>query len=226
MIKNWNEQLLSIPQTYSVNERLFEMMKIFYGHFPCRIIQLFQYSNFNGTFSGILSYESLNVQSIAHIHQMITINPYVHEAIIENKVCFFSDNKFQLSIGNQFVLSEPVHNMLLVPFSINGVVVGFMTGVNVQFRMTDELCKEIHSFSESSVHTLNITKYEGTTHFTDKEIIIMQYISNGYTTKEISSILHLVESTVKYFLKNVMLKTNSKNRTEAVAKLFRMRLLK
>lgn len=224
-MKSWKEQLISIPQSYSVNERLFEMMKIFYEQFPCRIMQLFQYSSFNGTFSGILTYENSNVQSIAHIHQVITINSYVHEGILENKVCFFSDSKFQLSIGNQFVLSEPVHDMLMIPFSVNGIVVGFMTGVNVQYEVTKEMLEEIRSFSESCVHMLNITKYGKTTHFTDKELIIMQYISNGYTTKEISSILHIVEATVKYFLKNVMLKTNSKNRTEAVAKLFRMKLI-
>lgn len=53
----------------------------------------------------------------------------------------------------------------------------------------------------------------------------MQYISNGYTTKEISSVLELSESTIKYFIKNIMLKTNSANRAEAVAAMFRMKLV-
>ncbi|MFJ7978430.1 helix-turn-helix transcriptional regulator [Peribacillus sp. JNUCC 23] len=225
MIKDWQKQLLSIPQTEFINERLFEMMKIFYEAFPCRIMQLFQYSILNCSFSGILSYEHPNVQSIAHIHETMKINTYVHESILDNEVRFFYNSKFQLSIGNQFVLSEPIHNMILVPFSINGTVIGFMTGVNVQFKVTDEVLQEMRRFSDNCVHILHLTDYAQTKHFTDKEIIVMQYISNGYTTKEISNTLHITESTVKYFLKNVMLKTNSTNRTEAVAKLFRMKLL-
>lgn len=100
-----------------------------------------------------------------------------------------------------------------------------MTGVNVQFKVTDEVLQEMRRFSDNCVHILPLTDYVQTKHFTDKEIIVMQYISNGYATKEISNTLHITESTVKYFLKNVMLKTNSTNRTEAVAKLFRMKLL-
>ncbi len=225
VIKIWQEQLFSIPHAYSVNERFLEMMKIFFETFPCRIMQLFQYSSFNGTFSGILSYEHPNVQSIAYIHEMMAINSYVHAAVEDNEVQFFTGSKFQTSIGNQFVLSEPIHNMLLVPFSMNGVVVGFMTGVNVQFQVTDDVLIEMRSFSDSCIHMLHTMDLGKTAQFTDKELIIMQYISNGYTTKEISHILHIVESTVKYFLKNVMQKTNSQNRTEAVAKLFRMKIL-
>ncbi|MFJ8065692.1 helix-turn-helix transcriptional regulator [Psychrobacillus sp. NPDC096426] len=225
MIKNWQKKLFSIPQTDFVNERLFEIMKIFYEAFPCRIIQLFQYSSFNGTISGILSYEYPNVQSIAHIHQTMEINAYVHEAILDNEVRFFYDSKFQLSIGSQILQSEQVHNMILVPFSINGVVIGFMIGINVQFEVTDEVIEEMRSFSESCIHLLHPMDYRQTTLFTEKELIVMQYFTNGYTTKEISNILHIAESTVKYFLKNAMLKTNSKNRTEAVAKLFRLKLL-
>jgi DNA-binding CsgD family transcriptional regulator len=225
MIKDWQKQLLSIPQTVFVNERLFEMMKIFYKAFPCRIIQLFQYSSLNGSISGILSYEYPSVQSISHIHESMTINTYVHETILDNEVRFFNDSKFQLSLGNQFILSEQIQNMILIPFSINGVVIGYMTGVNVQFEVTDEVLAEIRSFSDSCSHLLNPIENRQKTQFTDKELNVMQYITNGYTTKEISHILHIAEPTVKYFLKNVMMKTNSKNRTEAVTKLFRMKLL-
>lgn len=225
MIKEWQKQILSIPSSELINEQFFEMMKIFNNAFPCSIVQLFQYSSLNGSISGILSYEKPNVQSIAHIHQSMIINSYVHEALLNNEVRFFYDSKFQLSIGNQIILSEQINNMLLIPFSNNGVVIGYMTGVNVQFEINDDVLKELRLFSDSIVHILHLTKYAEKKEFTDKEIQIMQYISNGYTTKEIGDILHIAESTVKYFSKNVMLKTNSNNRAEAVAKLFRMKIL-
>lgn len=225
MIKDWQKQLLSIPPTDLVHERFFEMMKIFYEAFPSSIIQLYQYSILNGSINGILSFENSNIQSIAHIHQTLNINTYVHEAILDNEVRFFNDSKFQLSLGNQFVLSEPVYNMVIVPLSINGIVIGYLTGVNVQFEVNDEVLEEIRSFSDSCIHILHLTDYGKTSNFTEKELIVMQYIANGYSTKEISHILKIAESTVKYFLKNVMLKTNSKNRTEVVSKLFRVKLL-
>lgn len=225
MNKDWEKELLTIRQFDSVNEGLFEIIKIFHKSFPCDMIQLYKYSSLDYTISGIFSYEPPNLQSISHVHHSMVINDYVHEAIIQNEVRFFNDNKFQLSLGNQFILSETIHNMLLIPFSINGVTIGYLTGVNVRFEVIPEKLTEIQRFSDSCINALNLSKKVNTTRFTHKEILVMEYISNGYSTKEISQFIKISESTIKYFIKNVMLKTDSKNRTEAVTKLFRLKLL-
>ncbi len=222
---DWEKELLTIRQSDSINEGLFEMIKIFHKFFPCDMIQLYNYSSFDYTIRGIYSYELPNLQSISHVHHSMVINEHVHRAIIQNEVRFFNDNKFQLSLGNQFILSDTIHNMLLVPLSINGVTVGYLTGVNVRFKVTSDKLMEMQSFSDSCLNALNLFSKVNTTQFTDKEIIVMEYISNGYTTKEISQFINISESTVKYFIKNVMLKTDSKNRTQAVTKLFRIKLL-
>lgn len=225
MMKEWQKQLLSIPKKEMINESLYEMMKIFYQAFPCRITQTFQYSSFNDTFSGILSYEHPNLQSIHYVHEMMKVNRYVHEAIRADEVRFFNSNEFQLSMSNQFVLSEPIKNMLLIPFSINHVVIGFMTGVNIQFKVDEKAIQELDVFRHLCIQSLQLRTYPETPQFTEKELIVMQHIANGLATKEISEIIQITDSTVKYFLKNVMIKTSSANRTEAVTKLFRLGLL-
>lgn len=225
MRTNWQNRLLAIPPSNLVNERIFEMMKIFNQTYPCTITQIFQYSLFNGSINGILSYENQTVKSISHIHESMQINEYIHQYLSENKVVFLDHQKFQLSIGNQIPFSEPINNLLLIPLSINGVVIAFMIGVNIQFQINDFVLSDIQSFTESFIQVLLLTKKLTNGKFTKKEIIVMQYISNGYTTKEISSVLELSESTIKYFIKNIMLKTNSANRAEAVAAMFRMKLV-
>ncbi|KMK78206.1 helix-turn-helix transcriptional regulator [Alkalihalobacillus pseudalcaliphilus] len=225
MIANWQKELSSIIKSENVNENLFEMIKVFYQNFPCRIIQLFQYSSFNDAFSGIISYEYPNVQSIHYVHEMAKVNRFVYEALSDNKVSYFDNNAFQLSISNHFILSEPIKNMLVIPFTINDIVVGFMTGVNVQLQVGQDVLNEMKNFSEQCLHFLYGTRLKENTSFTNKELQVMQYIANGFTTKEISNMMYLAESTVKYFLKNVMVKTDSANRTEAVTKLFRLQLL-
>lgn len=225
MRTNWQNKLLAIPQTNLVNERIFEMMKIFNQTYPCSITQIFQYSSFNSTIDGILSYENQSVKSISHIHESMQTNEYIHHYLSKNEVVYLDHQKFQLSIGKQIPFSEPINNLLLIPLSINGVVIAFMIGINIQFKISDFILSDIQSFSESYTQTLLLTKNLPTDKFTTKEIIVMQYISNGYTTKEISSVLELSESTIKYFIKNVMLKTNSANRAEAVAAMFRMKLV-
>ena len=100
-----------------------------------------------------------------------------------------------------------------------------MTAVNVKIEVTDAALKEIQEFSDSCLQVLQIKSHTQTKDFTDKELNVMQSVANGYSTKEISNMLQIGESTVKYFINNVMQKTKSKNRTEAVSQLFRMNLL-
>lgn len=158
MRTNWQNRLLAIPPSNLVNERIFEMMNIFNQTYPCTITQIFQYSLFNGSINGILSYENQTVKSISHIHESMQINEYIHQYLSENKVVFLDHQKFQLSIGNQIPFSEPINNLLLIPLSINGVVIAFMIGVNIQFQINDFVLSDIQSFTESFIQVLLLTK--------------------------------------------------------------------
>lgn len=225
MRHDWQNELLAMPKSDLINESIFYTMKVFNKFFPSSIIQVLQYSQFNHSFSGILSLENDQPTAIAYINESMEINGYVHHHLLTNKVSYLSEEKFILSIGNQFNFSEPIKNMLLIPFSINGVIVAFMTAINIKFTVLPETLQEITKFSDLFMHLLELTPTTQNIDFTNKELIVMQYISNGYTTKEISYAMNTSESTIKYFIKNVMLKTHSDNRTEAVSTLFRMKLL-
>lgn len=54
---------------------------------------------------------------------------------------------------------------------------------------------------------------------TKREKEIFQYIINNYSTKEIASILHISEKTVRNHISNVILKLDVKGRAQAVIKL-------
>lgn len=49
--------------------------------------------------------------------------------------------------------------------------------------------------------------------FTNRERVILSYIVNGKTNWEMSKILNISESSIKFHLKNIFKKTNSNNRT-------------
>lgn len=225
MRHDWQNELLAMPKSDLINEQIFHTMKIFNKFYPCSILQVLQYSHFNHSFSGILSLENEQLSTITHIHESMEINGYVHQHLLTNTVSYLSEEKFILSIGNQFNFSEPIKNMLLIPFSVNGIIVAFMAAINIKFTVLPEILQEITEFSDLFMHLLQLTPTTQKNEFTNKEIIVMQYISNGYTTKEISYAMEIGESTIKYFIKNVMKKTNSDNRTQAIATLFRMKLL-
>ena len=56
--------------------------------------------------------------------------------------------------------------------------------------------------------------------FTARQLDILRLVSHGLTNAEIAKRLFISESTVKFHVKQILLKTNSVNRTEAVARVF------
>lgn len=57
---------------------------------------------------------------------------------------------------------------------------------------------------------------------TKREREIFNYLINNLTTKEIASLLHISEKTVRNHISNVILKLDVKGRAQAVVKLIKM----
>ena len=51
-------------------------------------------------------------------------------------------------------------------------------------------------------------------HFTKVELEVIRLVAEGKTNKEIADDLHIVEGTVKNYVKNILNKTGLKNRVQ------------
>lgn len=60
---------------------------------------------------------------------------------------------------------------------------------------------------------------------TDREVSVLQAVSNGQTTRQVAQEMHLSEETIKTYLTQVFRKLRVKDRTEAVAEGFRRGLI-
>lgn len=59
----------------------------------------------------------------------------------------------------------------------------------------------------------------------DREVTVLQSLSNGLSTKSVAQEMHLSEETIKTYLKQVFRKLQVRDRTEAVAEAFRRGLI-
>lgn len=60
---------------------------------------------------------------------------------------------------------------------------------------------------------------------TKREVEILRWLSEGKSSLEISIILNICESTVKFHVNNTLAKLHASNRTHAVAKALRQQLI-
>lgn len=228
MQPSMNKDLLYIQGLESVNEKLSELLKMFHHNFPSLIVHLFRYSIFDQRMDGIFTYEQETIKAIPHWHDEIRTIPFLYDAVQKKEVVYLEGEYLQLRVSSKYTINEPVENILLVPIVVNNVVIAFISAINIHFSYNEEMKRYLEGFSEQMKHLLHLkptTDMKNTFALSEKEIRVMQYIVNGYMTNEIAHFLSIAEPTVKYFIKNVMQKTVSRNRSEAIAKLFREQLL-
>jgi len=60
---------------------------------------------------------------------------------------------------------------------------------------------------------------------TNRERQIFEYLIKSYTTKQIASLLHISEKTVRNHISNVIIKLDVNNRSSAILKLIVMKEL-
>nr|WP_275581947.1 LuxR C-terminal-related transcriptional regulator [Brevibacillus fulvus] len=62
-------------------------------------------------------------------------------------------------------------------------------------------------------------------HLSKRELEVMKKVAWGESTKEMAQSMHLSEVTVKQYVNSAIKKLNAKNRSHAVAELFRKGIL-
>lgn len=91
----------------------------------------------------------------------------------------------------------------------------------------EEVIKKVYKGEKviSNEQAIIISKRVGTKDLTQKEREILKLISNGYSNKQISSLLKISENTVKTHLNNIFEKLDAKSRTEAISKAIKKGIL-
>ena len=89
----------------------------------------------------------------------------------------------------------------------------------------------IHETIDTPDNGSDLSKYEFVNgnhvpqHLTKREREILNWLSQGKNSFEISCILGICESTVKFHVNNALTKLEATNRTHAVAKALRLQLI-
>jgi len=97
------------------------------------------------------------------------------------------------------------------------------SGTNIPDKRTEEIMSTVISHLTVTRKKLNILQL--TMSLSERESDVADWLSKGKTNYEISKILNISESTVKYHVSNIFLKLKVSNRSQAVALIIAARYL-
>ena len=227
-MKSLELELEKMKAIENQEEKIKMLIKCFIVHFSLEETLLFRYSPIDHLAEGIFSATISEFRSITSIRDDITTIPAIFEAIHTKSSRYFEGNDFHLNISRKYIISENQNALFVVPIIFNQVVIGYFLSPKINKPFTHQLEIEANLFGRKTGEILfNCSNYVETNEIklSNREYEVMKCVAFGYSTKQIAHLLEISETTIKQYIKSVMAKTKTANRTHAVAFLFQNRVL-
>ncbi|WP_233549433.1 response regulator transcription factor [Lysinibacillus yapensis] len=227
-VNSWEHNLEKIKLIGDQDQKMKLLIESFLSAFSLEEALLFRYSPIDHLAEGILSATPSEIKSITFIRDDVTTIPAIFEAILSKSSQYYEGNYFHLNISRKYIISENQNSLLVVPITFNQVVMGYFLSSKLKAPFHPHLLVKANLFSKQVAelflnHPIDIENNE--LKLSKREFEVMKCIAFGYSTKQISSLLEISETTIKQYIKSVMAKTNTANRTHAVAFLFQKGIL-
>jgi len=124
-----------------------------------------------------------------------------------------------LTTYNEFSIAKrALHNGALGYILKNAESEEMITSIETVNKGEQFLCEEVESLLKDKIN-------EDVIWLSNREKEVLNYIADGYTTKEIAELIHRNIETVRTHRRNLLIKLNAKNTAEVVKKGYEMKLI-
>ncbi|MEA1852349.1 helix-turn-helix transcriptional regulator [Cytobacillus sp. FSL W7-1323] len=228
-LDKWESNVDKIKAAINQEHKIKIILESFLTDFSLNEAMLFRYSPIDHLAEGILSATKSEFKHISSIRDDITSIPAIFKAIKTRTPQYYEGNNFHLNISKKYIIADNQDALLVVPIIFNQVVIGYFLGSQFKKPFDLKLLIEATLFSkdigEILFNQFNFIE-EAEIKLSKREYEVMKCTASGYSTKQIAHILEISETTIKQYIKSVMAKTNTLNRTHAVAFLIQKNILK
>lgn len=224
----WEQDLDKIKSVEDPVKKIRLIIECFLSTFSIEETMLFRYSPIDHLAEGIVSATTTEFKCISSIRDDVTTIPAIFEAIQKKSAQYIESNDFHLYIPRKYIIAETQNSLLVVPITFNHVVIGYFLGTHFYKTFDPQLLMEANLFSSQVGEMMfNRPSYveNNEVKLSKREFEVMKCVAFGYSSKQIAHLLEISETTIKQYIKSVMSKTNTSNRTHAVAFLFQNGIL-
>lgn len=210
-------------------EKIVTGLQGFFRFFPFSRLSLFSYSPINFIGEGLIFLDSDgNVFSMEHIRQDIRDIPVIYE-IIRNKraelIELREDNEhFPVKYIREFELSS----LIVVPLWLGPLVLGcvLIDGYKGREPLSKSIIFSIEEYFRQGVTVIASDYLEDDgAKLSKREIEVLERLSDGWSTKEMASIMGISEFTARDYISSAMKKLGANHRAQAIAEAMRMGLI-
>lgn len=201
-------------------EKVMAGLRGFFRFFPFKRLFLFSFSPINFVGEGLFLLDADgNIYSMEHIKQDVRNIPPIYEAI-RNKRADFVDIRKDEGMN--------ITALIVVPLWIGPLVLGcvLIDEYCGEGQINELLVESIDEYFRLGVHTIAADYFdEEGKRLSKREIEVLEWLSNGWSTKEMAYMMGISEFTARDYISSAMKKLGAKHRAQAIAEAMRMGLI-
>ncbi|MEK9199292.1 response regulator transcription factor [Ureibacillus sp. 179-F W5.1 NHS] len=220
-ITSWSikEQLKRGSQLQTQEEQICHLLLTLEQLLDSEKLSFFRYSPVGYVGEGIAELEKGQFHSLTHIRDDIRSLPIIKKAVDNHKPVYYTGQDIITLISSRYQRAVPLKGLLVVPIVVNFMTIAYIcceyieSAYEIEASLIEQLALFGNLAGEMLIQSQTITHPK----LSPRENEILRALANGFSTKELTNILCLSESTIKQYIKSALIKLGAKNRAHAVS---------
>ncbi|RFU64796.1 LuxR C-terminal-related transcriptional regulator [Peribacillus glennii] len=218
MEKSAKEYIKSVAEVNDVRKKAEQMLRGCIHLFPFERASLFTYSPLSHFGEGIFLIENSKVISLEHVKDDVRSIFPLYQAVKRNKPIFINRKDILETFPDKYVRHFQLSSLAIVPISLLNIVVGFVLVDRYmgEYPFTKNYLSLLSHYFKMALSPLSHNTTDKPA-LSNRETEALQYLANGYSMKEMASMMNVSEFTVRDYISASMRKLGVNHRAEAVA---------
>jgi DNA-binding CsgD family transcriptional regulator len=194
------------------------MMRGCLHFFPFQRASLFTYSPLSHIGEGIFLIENDKLRSLEDVKEDVRPIFPLYQALTRNKPVFINREDILISFPDKYIRHFELSTLAIIPISLLNIVVGFVLVDRYigEYPFTKNYLSLLsHYFKRVTSPYFPVSPEKNV--LSKRETEVLQHLANGYSMKEMASMMSVSEYTVRDYLGSSVRKLGVNHRAEAVA---------
>lgn len=221
MLTIWSieEQLKNLVHLPNQEQQICHVLTSFHTLFDSEKLSFYRFSPIGYMAEGIAELANDKFESISYIRDDLRALPAIRKVVDSCQSAYYSGSDYIINVSSRYTLQRPIYGVLIVPIYVHNLPVAYLCSEYIEKKpaISQAFLKSCNEFGALAGKLLIQKQMPSHPKLSPRENTILEALTNGLSTKEMTDLLMLSEATIKQYIKSALQKLGAKNRAHAVS---------
>ncbi|MER2107393.1 MAG: helix-turn-helix transcriptional regulator [Solibacillus sp.] len=221
MLTIWSieEKLKDVVHLPNQEQQICHILTSFHTLFSSEKLSFYRFSPVGYMAEGIAQLTNDAFESISYIRDDLRALPAIRKVVDSCHAAYYSGTDYITNVSSRYTLQRPIYGVLVVPIYVHNLSVAYLCSEYIEQNpnISPSFLESCNQFGALAGKLLVQKQTPAHPKLSPRENTILEALTNGLSTKEMTDLLMLSEATIKQYIKTALQKLGAKNRAHAVS---------